>query len=484
MTGRRPALVVALVLSLLTAACIRDESGLVSGAQPVPRAGDRLPPCPLEALARADGPVRVPLWYGLGGEAADTMEGLAAEFNASQSEVVVDAQSQGNNYPEVLRKYLAGIPSGDLPAIAYMDVNFQRQLVDTGTLFPSQSCMEAEGFDPGLLPAVRSAITTDGVLWPGYVNVSNDVLYYNVNHFRRAGLDPDDAPGTFDELEAVARQLKEAGIERPLALLLNARLPRQWINGGGAELVDNNNGRDGGATRATFDNPVSLEVFRWIDRMVDDGLVEPVSNTDGQINQYLAVANQTSSMVIEVSTASTTIEAFLGGEDVGQAGIEGGGEVDPNALLPAAAPLPGVDEPGQVSVAGGSFYLTGTGAPEVRAAAWRFMRFMFERDSQVRWHLEGSYLPVTQGASDDPRIAEFRRSRLAGRLLQPAAEQLRLIDPEQPGPQIGPYQAFNDAIEDALDAMVFEGRSPADAVADAQAELDELIRQYREDNAG
>ena len=44
------------------------------------------------------------------------------------------------------------------------------------------------------------------------MNVSEPVLYYNVNHFKQAGLDPTKPPQTLDELEETARTLKEAGV--------------------------------------------------------------------------------------------------------------------------------------------------------------------------------------------------------------------------------------------------------------------------------
>ena len=49
---------------------------------------------------------------------------------------------------------------------------------------------------------------------------------------------------------------------------------------------------DGLADESTFDNPATHELYEWIDGMVEDGLLQGYSATDGQINQYLAVAQQ------------------------------------------------------------------------------------------------------------------------------------------------------------------------------------------------
>lgn len=479
----RPPVVLLLVLALVATACIRSEQGLVSAQGPVTK--DNLPRCPLGALKGAAGTVEVELWHALAGKPKDNLEALAERFNASQPKVKVLVKSQGQAYSEVLRKYNAAIPSRQLPAIAYLEDTSLRELVDSNTLLPAEACEKADGSNPDLLPAVRNYYTADDVYWPGYVNVSEPVLYFNVNHFKKAGLDPTEPIETLDELYRVAKQLKAEGAsERPLALILNAWFIESWVNGGGADVANQDNGRTGLSTAATFDNPVTHEVFEWIERMNDEGLLEPVSATGGQINQYLAVATQKSSMAIETSTAATTIKAFLGGEDVGQAGVPGGVEADLSKVRPAAGPFPGVEAPGKVRVSGGAFFLMNTSPPEVQAGAWQFMRYMQRQESQVAWHLVGSYLPTTQEAATAPEVAAFWSDDLAGEMLAVAYDQLLAIDPERPGPSIGPYTKYSDAIKNALESMVFEGRSPDEAIAEAQEAIDAALERYAEDNAG
>ena len=46
----------------------------------------------------------------------------------------------------------------------------------------------------------------------GHADSRHVLLYYNRNHFRRAGLDPDTTPQTFAEVRADAEKIKAAGI--------------------------------------------------------------------------------------------------------------------------------------------------------------------------------------------------------------------------------------------------------------------------------
>lgn len=485
---RRPvrpaALLTAAILAAVVAACgVRSEDSSSPGTTAA-RSGEdaqpNLPDCPVDALDSADGVVNVELWHGMTAESENNLNALAEAFNASQDKVKVEVRNQGVSYAEVLKKYVSAIPSRQLPAIVYLEDTTLRQMVDSKTLLPAEACEKADGFSTGQLPAVRSYYTADGVYWPGYTNVSEPVLYYNVNHFKRAGLDPDDPPQTLDELADAARALKAAGIKAPLSLVLNSWFVESWINGAGGSVVNKDNGRDGIADESTFDNDVTRQLYTWIKAMADEGLLEGHSATDGQINQYLAVAQQNSTMLIETSTAATTIKAVLGGSD--DVNIDTGSS-DLSAIVPADAAFPGLEKPAQVRVSGGAFFLTNTVPPEQQAAAWEFMKFMWQTENQVAWHLVGSYLPTTQTAANAPEVVSYWADDLAGRLLKVGYDQLLQVDPQRPGPQIGPYVDYAQAIKTSLDRLVLQGASVDSAVTQADAEIQEALTRYVEDNA-
>ena len=163
-------------------------------------------------------------------------------------------------------------------------------------MLPAEACEEADDFTTGQLPVVRNYYTSEGVYWPGYTNVSEPVLYYNANHFRRAGLDPDEPPQTLDELREAAEALKEAGIEQAARPDPQRLVPRVVDHRAPARRSSTRaTAATGSADESTFDNPATRELYEWIKGMADDGLLEGHSATDGQINQYLAVAQQNSS---------------------------------------------------------------------------------------------------------------------------------------------------------------------------------------------
>jgi len=121
---------------------------------------------------------------------------MAKRYNASQDKVVVTTNNQGNAYQEGLDKYENAAATPDqLPQIMYLEDTMLGELVDKGQILPAEACMEADGFDPtSITPAARAAYSVDDVLYPGYMNVSTPILYYNKVHFKKAGLDPENRP--------------------------------------------------------------------------------------------------------------------------------------------------------------------------------------------------------------------------------------------------------------------------------------------------
>jgi sn-glycerol 3-phosphate transport system substrate-binding protein len=451
--------------------------------------GGELPECPLDALDQATGPVEVVLWHFLAGKTGETLEEIAAEYNASQSKVRVRVESQGTSNDELWSKYRAGISTGDLPAIAVADDTVTVDIVDSGTVLPAQSCIEADNYDMSeFLDGAQQYYTIDDVLYPASVNLSGALLYYNKNHFRRAGLDPEQVPGTLAEVRQYAEQIKASGAaERPVILKVGPPLIEMWLTGAGQSVVNNDNGRGSGeTTEAAFDTDVTVQLYSWVQQMDQAGLLTVVPDTPGQIGQYLGMSGQTASMTIETSTAAPTIEAFLAGDTSvveqapGEVDVD---NVDLSALDIDAGPVPGIDEPGRIQMGGGAWYMTNTTPPDVQAGAWDFMKYFNSLASQVTWNLDGGYLPYRTTAVDTPEVEARWTTTLAGSWLAIAYDELlNGVDPNFPGPLIGPYDEFRRAIRSSVEEMVFRGAAPADAVRGAAEETTAALERYQDEN--
>lgn len=445
--------------------------------------------CPVDALTNYDaskGKIKVPLWFSLTGKSKDALEQIAKEYNASQSKVEVEPQVQGKSYDEVLTKYLRAIPSKQLPAAAYIEDTKMQTMVDSDTVLPADACMKASGLSlDSIYPdeAVRNYYTVQGRFYPSALNVSEPILYFNKALFQKAGLDPTKPPTTLEELRKAAEKLKAAGVDKPFVLKLDPWFIECWLGGQGVDMVNNGNGRKARATASAFDTPQLKDLLTFLKGMQDEGLLFIVPKTDGNIDQYLALADPTkSAMLIETSTAAVNIMAVVGGDvDPSEVGA-GGITLDPSKVAPEAAPLPGVTAAGKARVSGGAFYMMKTSSPEVQAATWDFMRFMLQVPQQVMWHLEGSYLPAVKGVSEDPKVRAFWKTSQAGKMLSVADSELRTIDPARPGALIGPASDFEKSIRQMLEGIFQSGKSIDQGIADAKTQADKAIATYNEDN--
>lgn len=440
--------------------------------------------CPVHALDDAAGQVEVTVWHTYVGLTNRTLNKLADAYNTSQEKVRVRVENQGASYEELLRKYRQGIPSGDLPAIGIMEDTNTKFLADSGTIIPAAVCAKADGYTgyDDFAPGVKDFYSVDGVLQPASFNVSTVLLYYNRDHFTRAGLDPDRPPQTLAEVMADAKKIKDAGIvDKPLVLNMQPWFTEFWLTGAGEGLVNNDNGRgDGKTTAGAFDNEASHQLFDWLTSMQDQGLLSAVPGTEGQFDHYFAIGLEQASMTIETSTAVTTINAVLEGNlDPKELGLDTLPPIDVNV---DAGPFPGLESSGRGQLGGGVWYLTNTGKPEVQAGAWDFITYVNRPENQAQWHLEGSYLPVSQATVDAQAVQDFWAKTRPGKWLKTAYDGLENVDPAWPGPLIGPYTETRAAVRDALDGLLFGGKSADQVIKDANQKITDAIKAYDAEN--
>src|SRR4051794_7824842 len=258
------------------------------GSSDAPTAGPTtagLPPCPLQALNDAPGPVEIVMWYQLSGKAHDVLLSQVDKYNRSQSKVRVRAEQQGASYEELFDAYKRGIPTKELPNIAAMEETTTQFMVDSKTVLPAQSCFEAEKMstEPYNQAAVKY-YTVNGVFYPASASLSDLITYYNRSHFTKAGLDPDKPPTTLDEVRAYAQKIKDAGItDKPIVMKLAPWFVETELTGDKQSMVDNDNGHGAGKTnKATFDTDVSRRIYTWTKEMIRDGLMNPKPDTPGQ----------------------------------------------------------------------------------------------------------------------------------------------------------------------------------------------------------
>lgn len=478
---------VGLALALVGAGC--GSGGEASEGTEAPAAEQSVgTACPVGAHEDVEGVTEITVWHSWTGITAATLEEIARTYNASQDRVVVTVEAQGD-FEELLAKYQAALADrATLPDIVIHEATALRFMVDSDTAVPASECIEADPsateFYDQVLPAVTGAYTVEGELWPAAFSVAQEVLYANQDHLEAAGLSTADLPETLDELRSVAESIRDAripGVQEPFVGLMDSWFFENQLTGAGQAIADRDNGRDGPAAVSELDNDRSVEILEWLAEMERDGLYRPIPHTQ-PLDTLLSMALGTSSMLIGTSTAITSIDAaFSGTLSAADLGIEDPA-VDPSGVqleefAVAVAPTPGLDAPGRGRIGGMAWYLL-QGDDEAVAAAWDFISFSNQVEQQVRWTLEGSYLPVSDAARNDPAMVEAFRETRRGRWLATAADSLTRLDPEFPGPVIGPYAQLTEGVRTAIERVVLEDQPVSQAVGDLDTAFQSDLTAY------
>lgn len=108
----------------------------------------------------------------------------------------------------IQQKLIAAMISGSPPSVVNLNTDMAFQLAEAGALLNLDQAVppgERERYYPGLWDAVRYEGGHYAVPW----YVTTQVLIYNAEIFKKAGLDPDHPPETWDELLRDAVLIKE-----------------------------------------------------------------------------------------------------------------------------------------------------------------------------------------------------------------------------------------------------------------------------------
>jgi sn-glycerol 3-phosphate transport system substrate-binding protein len=421
----------------------------------------------------SSGPVNITFWHSETASNADTIAKLVDRFNSSQNEVKVEATFQGSD-DELAAKVITSMRSGSVPTIAFESEPYTGALIDSGQVTPIQEYIDRDNYDlSDFPPASISYFTVKGTLYAMPVGLAVPLMYYNKIPFREVGLDPDQPPKDLDEARTAAEKLVQHDAAGNVSRYGFALEIHPWYvevaEAGADELyVNNDNGRAGFPTEASFDNEAGQKYFQWWYGLQHDGLLLNVGWDPTGAQALLAIGARQAVMVFSTSAALRSIFDILA------KGIEG--------VEIGVAPIPGI--PGRVPEGSPGVYSRSlwimSGRPEKeRDAAWKFIKWWVEPEQQAEWFAGSGYLPVRTSAYDLPAakdiMAQYPEFKIPADLFGKTATTTAAL-----GPLIGPFQQVRDAVRGAVESMLSGGASPDQAMANAVKDANAAIKEYND----
>lgn len=473
-----------------------DDAGVVDGSAPPGSAApgtpapettvgptttvaaiDELPPCPVEALDAADGPVQITFWHAMANELETALIDLVNGYNAGQDRVQVTLQNQ-TAYESAIDKYVAG-GVGSRPDIVQLPEYIVQSFAQSDTFVPMEACIEAAGFDMApVLPRIVDTYVFEGIQWAMPFNVSAPVYYYNRQMFEAAGLDPDSPPISLDDLRSVSQQLVDSGVAAHGIALDSGRdsgggwFFEQWFGRAGELFADNGNGRIAPATRVLFDNDLGFELLTYLQELTASGLGVSVGDNSGGQDTFFKMIDGAApaASTIATSAAIASVVAALG------SGVAPGLTSDDIGI----GPMPGPSDTPAVQPGGASVWIPAGKSDEVTAAAWDFTTYLVDAQTQSTWAAATGYVPIRDDAVElDPIAALYAadpRFRVAYDQMLPTVDDASAVVPA-----LGPLRAIRAQTADAV-AATYAGGNIEQILADTAAASDALITTYNSQN--
>jgi sn-glycerol 3-phosphate transport system substrate-binding protein len=421
-----------------------------------------------ETRPTAAGTVSIDFWHSEAAANEAALQSLIDRFNASQDEVKVRLLYQGNA-DDILLKLLSSLRSGDVPALVDLkEADFQ-VVVDSGAVTPVQEFIDEEGYD--LSDFDEKAVqyyTADDKLYAMPLGIIFPMLFYNKVPFQEVGLDPEKPPLTLDDVRAYSEKLLKldgAGnvVRSGVALDLGSWYLENVLAQHGDLYVNNDNGRDGRATEAVFNNPAGQDLFRWWNEMVDKGLAFNVGRNPTAADALMAVASGRAAMAV---AASSTLGSVLAVIEAGMEGVDLG--VGPFPVVPGST--------GGPAIFGRALWIMNQRPEAEQRAAWKLARWLAEPEQQAEFFAGTGHLPVRLSAYDQ----EAARQVLENPYYQAIVDLFgrRPSSPAALGPRMGPFSKVNETVMQAMEEMLAGGKDPVQALDDAADSATKELQDY------
>lgn len=391
-------------------------------------------------------PVTIEFWYAFGDKVGENTERLVAEFNASQSDIIVKAEYQGGAYNDLHTKVQAAFAAKSPPAVTLNEITVIRNFAENGMTQPLDPFIARDNFDMAdYIPGLLSNTQVDGKTYGLPYLRSTPLLFYNATLLEKAGVGKA-APKTLEETLEFSRALTKSGVVGLSTPVTTWTYEALVDSCGGRILTDDDK-------TAVFNTPEAMKAMNFYQTGLKEGIFKIATGGDAASQAKMEFQNQRSAMILG-STADLTYYMQVADEtnfELGAAFIPDGGE-------------------GSVPTGGANLVMVNGISEEQANAAWEFMKFMTSKEQTIKSSIATGYLPVRTSAIED---AEMQKLYGEKPLFRVAVDQLETAIPR---PMAKSFPKVNSLLLDALTKCILEPESDAQVIMDtAVAEANKIL---------
>jgi sn-glycerol 3-phosphate transport system substrate-binding protein len=397
------------------------------------------------------------------GKLAVEMTRLIAQFDKEHPDINVTAVYTGS-YDDTNLKTRAAIQAGHPPGAVIMSANFIREYAINNDAIPLDDLIAKDGQTTGQFmaqfwPALKLNAMEQGHVYGVPFQNSTPLLYYSVDAFKDAGLDPDKPPVTWqdwvDDLRKLAKH--DGNTTTRWGLMFPGTYDYLgWITSGFAMSNGGEYYNPGYGGEVYYNQPTTIGAVRLIDAFVHKWHVMPEGVTDANAVTTAFFQGRTAMMVLSTGSLSFVRDnmktpyrvAFL-----------------PRSLVNAAP------------IGGASLIVPRGNSPERQAAAWTLIKWLVSPETAGGWSRFTGYFAPRIAAYDLPEMKDYLAKYPDAKV---ALDQLAYAR--------GWFATYNTvavrkALEDGVQAVLSGKTTPEAAMEAAQKQADELMKPYVEQTA-
>jgi sn-glycerol 3-phosphate transport system substrate-binding protein len=386
----------------------------------------------------------------VGGPLTDVVDKMIAEFEAANPDIDVNAIYAGN-YDDTRVRALSALKSGEPAQLAVLFSIDAYDLIEQEIITPFDEVIKDDAGKAWLksfYPALMANGEIEGNVWGIPFQRSTIVAYYNKDKFKEAGLDPEAAPKTWDEMVAAGKALTKDG---QWGLMIPSTGYAYWMFQAlaiqnGKELMSN----DG--LNTYFDDPAVVEALEFWKSLSQEHKIMPTGTVEWGTLRQAFLEGQTAMMWHTTGNLTAVKDA---------ASFDFGVSV-----------LPGNVQPGSPT-GGGNFYLFADTTDEERAAALKLIQFMTSPEKAAEWSIATGYMGVSPASYETEALkaygAEFAPALVARDQLENAIAEFSTYETSR----------VRDGLNNAIQAVLTNTKDAKSALEEAQAAAERLLQPYR-----
>ena len=410
--------------------------------------------------------VEIQFWHAMGGVLGERVDEIVKRFNDSQAKYTVVATNKGN-YDEVINGVIAAYRSKKQPHLVQIYERGFMTMLLSDAIVPVQDLLteKKKQIDwSDFIKPVASYYQYKGKLMSMPFNSSTPILWYNKEHFEKAGFA---APAeTWQELEKQLYAIKSKGISECGSSLANDffwSLIENYSAINDQPFGTKANGYDGLDTEFVYNKTLVVQQTTRLKKWVDDGVMQIAGQ--GLNPEQLFTSGKCSTFF-----ASTAAH----------------GSVEREAKIKwSATYLPHEENvTARNSTIGGAtiWTLKGHKAEDYDGVA-DFLTFLASPDLQVWWSKATGYVPITNKA--------YQAAKAEGYYTANPTREIAILQlnrgtptPNSQGFHFGNYTQSTFALRQELESVFANKKTPQQALDDAVRRGNEILRQFEKLHAG